>query len=189
MLVRKFHFCSVEVKVNLFRAYCTPLYTAPLWVNYKSESLRKLKVAYNDALRILLKEPRGGSASQLFCINGLTTFQALLRNLMHSFKCRLDGSLNEVIMVLVNPRYSSVRYHSHLWKHWYKCLLWLLAVWGFAPRPVRGYAQCKLHHLLTFYSVPLEGLSPTVSHAYTACKGHLLYILRMSWWWTCFYLF
>ena len=82
MLVRKFHFCSVEVKVNLFRAYCTPLYTAPLWVNYKSESLRKLKVAYNDALRILLKEPRGGSASQLFCINGLTTFQALLRNLM-----------------------------------------------------------------------------------------------------------
>ena len=66
MLVRKFHFCSAEVKVNLFRAYCTPLYTAPLWVNYKSESLRKLKVAYNDAFRILLKEPRGGSASQLY---------------------------------------------------------------------------------------------------------------------------
>ena len=123
MLVRKFHFCSVEVKVNLFRAYCTPLYTAPLWVNYKSESLRKLKVAYNDALRILLKEPRGGSASQLFCINGLTTFQALLRNLMHSFKCRLDRSINEVIMALVNPRYSSVRYHSYFWKHWYECLL------------------------------------------------------------------
>ena len=123
MLVRKFHFCSEEVKVNLFRAYCTPLYTAPLWVNYKKESLRKLKVAYNDALRIFLKKPRGGSASQLFCNYGLTTFQALLRNLMYSFKCRLDGSLNEVITVLVNPRHSSVRYRSHIWKHWYKCLL------------------------------------------------------------------
>ena len=45
MLVRKFHFCSEEVKVNLFRAYCTPLYTAPLWVNYRKESLWKLKAA------------------------------------------------------------------------------------------------------------------------------------------------
>ena len=123
MLIRKFHFCSVEVKVNLFRAYCTPLYTAPLWVNYKSESLRKLKVAYNDALRILLKKPRGDSASQLFCTNGLTTFQALLRNLMYSFKCRLDGSHNEVINVMINPRYSAVRYQSHMWNHWFKCLL------------------------------------------------------------------
>ena len=41
MLVRKFHYCSDEVKVNLFRAYCTPLYTAPfnLWVNYKKRKL------------------------------------------------------------------------------------------------------------------------------------------------------
>ena len=86
MLVRKFHYCSVEVKINLFRAYCTPLYTAPLWVKYKKESLRKLKVAYNDALRILLKKPRGSSASQLFCNSGLNTFQALLRNFIYSFK-------------------------------------------------------------------------------------------------------
>ena len=65
-LIRKFHYCSDDVKVNLFRAYCTPIYTAPLWVNYKKESLRKLQVAYNDCLRILLKKPRGGSASKLF---------------------------------------------------------------------------------------------------------------------------
>ena len=73
MLIRKLHFCSVEVKVSLFRAYFTPLYTAPLWVNYKSESLHKLKVAYNDALRLLLKKPR--DVSQIFCSNGLITFK------------------------------------------------------------------------------------------------------------------
>ena len=124
MLARNFHFCSIEVKVNLFRAYCTSLYTAPLWVNYKNDSFRKLKVAYNDALRILLKKPRGGgSISQLFCDNGLTTFQALLRNLMYSFKSRLNRSMNEVITVLVNPKYSSSRYRSHIWNHWYKCRL------------------------------------------------------------------
>ena len=112
-------------------------FTAIIWVNYKSESLRKLKVAFTDA-------------SQLFCSNGLTTFQALLRNLMHRFKCRLDGSLNEIIMVLVNPSYSSVRYQSQIWKHWYKCLLWLLVVCfmrGCAPRSVLKYAHCKFHQL------------------------------------------
>ena len=30
MLVRKFHHCSVDFKINLIRAYCSPLYTAPL---------------------------------------------------------------------------------------------------------------------------------------------------------------
>lgn len=47
MLVRKFHHCSDDVKVSLFRAYCTPLYAAPSWVNYKKETMRKLQVAYN----------------------------------------------------------------------------------------------------------------------------------------------
>ena len=110
--------CTINDHINH-----TPLYTAPLWVNYKKESLRKLKVAYNDALRILLKKPRGGSASQLFCEVGLTTFQALLRNLMFSFKCRLDGSQNEIIKMMTNPRYSTVRYSSCFWNHWYVCLL------------------------------------------------------------------
>ena len=122
MLVRKFHYCSVDVKVNLFRAYCTPLYTAPLWVNYKKESLRKLMVAYNDCLRILLKKSRFGSASMLFCDSGLSTFHALLRNLMYKFTCRLDGSKNEVITMMANPMYSSTRLQSYMWKHWHKCL-------------------------------------------------------------------
>ncbi|KAK0141236.1 hypothetical protein N1851_021750 [Merluccius polli] len=85
MLVRKFHYCSDDVKVNLFRSYCTPMYAAPLWVSYKKETLRKLQVAYNDCLRILLKKPRSSSASKLFCDSGLSTLQALLRNLMFKF--------------------------------------------------------------------------------------------------------
>ena len=34
MLVRKFYMCSIEVKIQLFRPYCTPLYMAQLWCNY-----------------------------------------------------------------------------------------------------------------------------------------------------------
>ena len=122
MLIRKFHYCSVEVKVNLFRAYCTPLYTAPLWVNYKKESLRKLQVAYNDCLRILMKKPRSTRASKLFCDLGLSTFMALLRNLVYKFMCRLTISPNNVISLMSDPSRSMIRYTSAIWDHWHECL-------------------------------------------------------------------
>ncbi len=34
MLVRKFYMCLDQVQINLFRAYCTSLYTAPLWCKF-----------------------------------------------------------------------------------------------------------------------------------------------------------
>ena len=122
MLVRKFHYCTTDVKVNLFRAYCTPLYTAPLWVRYKKESLRKLQVAYNDCFRILLKKPRSTRASELFCSLGLTTFMALLRNLTFKFMIRLDRSLNGLIGQMTDPSRSSVRFNSTIRGHWHEIL-------------------------------------------------------------------
>ncbi len=65
ILARRFRFCSDAVKTSLFKAYCTPLYTAHLWSNYKKASMQRLQVAYNDALRILLKRPGWCSASEL----------------------------------------------------------------------------------------------------------------------------
>ena len=57
MLLRKFSMCSDSVKCSLFRSYVTPLYTAQLWSNYKKMSMQRLKVAYNDARRLLLRVP------------------------------------------------------------------------------------------------------------------------------------
>ncbi len=51
--------CSDQQKINLFRAYCTSFYTAPLWVKFKKDSQGKLQVAYNDCMRILLKKQDG----------------------------------------------------------------------------------------------------------------------------------
>ena len=64
MLVRKFYMCSEDVKTQLFRTFCTPMYIAQLWWNYSnsSSSMRKLKVAYNDVMRMLLGLPRFQSA-------------------------------------------------------------------------------------------------------------------------------
>ena len=82
----------------------------------------RLQVAYNDAMRILLKKPRGDSASQMFVTVGVRTFKALLRHLMFKFMQRLDVSANGIIVALSSPYVSSSRYTSNLRIHWLKCL-------------------------------------------------------------------
>lgn len=96
VMARKFGSCSEGVKITLFRAYCTSLYTAHLWSKYKKGSLQKLTVAYNDALRLLLKRPRWSSASELFVTSRISTLPAVLRNLMYKFICRLNSSENNI---------------------------------------------------------------------------------------------
>lgn len=44
--------------------------------------MKKLQVAFNDALRILLKIPRLTSASQMFVSSDVPTLHAVLRNSM-----------------------------------------------------------------------------------------------------------
>lgn len=121
-LLRKFGACTDRVKVALFRAHCTPLYTAHLWSNYSKASLCKLQVAYNDALRILLRRPRWCSASEMFVAAGVNTLQATLRNFMYKFICRLNSSENCIIMALTSIKFSTTRYQSKIWKHWYSSL-------------------------------------------------------------------
>ncbi len=74
MLIRKFDMCTADVKVELFKTFCTPLFTAQTWWNYRLYSIRKLNVAYNDIMRLLLHLPRYHSASQLFANIGVPAF-------------------------------------------------------------------------------------------------------------------
>ena len=47
-----------DVKIALFRLYCTSLYFAHLWCSYSVAKMKKLQVADNYAFRILLGYPR-----------------------------------------------------------------------------------------------------------------------------------
>ena len=42
-LARKFGWCTVGVKLTLFKAYCSPMYTAHLWLKYKKPAFRNCK--------------------------------------------------------------------------------------------------------------------------------------------------
>lgn len=121
MLLRKFSAASVQTKVVLFNAFCSPIYGCQLWCNYRKESLNRLRVAYNNALRLLLKMPRWTSASDLFVTHGAITFHAIIRrhefSLMHSLTVsdnKLIKSFYESDRFLQSPLLSKWRHDLYV---------------------------------------------------------------------------
>ena len=55
--------CCTEVKLVILKTFCSPMYAAQLWWNYTVASIHKLKVAYSNVFRMLLRLPKYGSAS------------------------------------------------------------------------------------------------------------------------------
>ena len=84
-LARCFHMCSDNVKVTIFRSYCSSLYTSQLWWKYKVNSIRKLYVAYNNVFRMLFMLPRDCSASGMFAVHNVMSCPALVRKLVFVF--------------------------------------------------------------------------------------------------------
>ena len=68
-VIRKFHSCSIGVKLHLFHAYCCTMYCSQLWVNYNKGTYLKLKVAYNNMHFALtdLRIPPMGQCEQQVC--------------------------------------------------------------------------------------------------------------------------
>ena len=101
-LLRKFSFCSAHVKLTLFRSFCTNLYCSQLWSTYTKKCLNNLRVAYNNAFRILMGYARDCSASNMFVSNSIPTFEVLRRKYIYNFRKRLDNSDNVLISTLQN---------------------------------------------------------------------------------------
>ena len=119
MLIRRFNHCTPEVKVSLFRSFCSPLYTAQLWYNFFVYNFKKLKVAYNDILKMLFSVPRWHSSSEMFVNLRIPDCKAVIRNLIYKFMCRLNCSQNMIINNIVSSSRSDVKYLSKIFKFWY----------------------------------------------------------------------
>ncbi|KAJ8704762.1 hypothetical protein PYW08_012082 [Mythimna loreyi] len=79
MIAHRFKRCNAQVKIALFRAHCTSLYTCSLWAHYTQRSFSALCVQYNNAFRALLGLPRWCSASGMFADAHVDGFHAVLR--------------------------------------------------------------------------------------------------------------
>ena len=102
VLSRSFHMCSINVKNTLFRTFCTPMYTCHLWWNYKAQSFHKLKVAFNNAFRMMHNLPTYCSASEMFTVNSVADFKAVIRNLVHRFMTRLTISKHLLVRSILS---------------------------------------------------------------------------------------
>jgi len=83
-------------------------------------SYRKLNVAYNDAFRHLLHEPRWCSASQLFVANKVSSFAANIGKLVYSLWRSLNASDNVFINAALR---SDLLVRSPVFRRWRNIVL------------------------------------------------------------------
>ena len=97
MLLRKFGKCSKDVKVQLFKSYLGNTYCSQLWANVKRTQIQKLKIAYNNSLRIFFNLPRMCSISNMFVTIGIPSYAEFSRKEIYSFWKRVEGSENLIV--------------------------------------------------------------------------------------------
>ena len=94
--------CSADVKIALFRSYCTCFYCPFLWTHYKKSTHSKLRVAFNNVYRRILKLPPRSRASTMYAINHIDSFEVLLRKRIFGFTERLYNYENTIIKCINN---------------------------------------------------------------------------------------
>ena len=107
MLLRKFSYCSPDVKYCMFKSYCATMYCSFMWLDSTVTSMKKLKIAYDNGLRRLLNWPKYNSASDMFV--NIPSFRELLRKFVFSFKTRIIESDNSLLNGIITiPLFSSI---------------------------------------------------------------------------------
>ena len=101
-LLRLFHHSSTDVKLALFRSYCACFYCPFLWTHYKKSTHSKLRVAFNNVYRRILKLPPRSSASTMYAINNIDSFVVLIRERIFSLTERLNNCENTIIKCINN---------------------------------------------------------------------------------------
>ena len=117
-LLRTFHYCSTDVKLELFKSYCTSFYCCYLWTAYKKSTFDRLRVAFNNAYRRVLGQPWRCSASAMYANFGINNFEATIRKATFGFIQRLAKSTNSLIVTI--EKSWSVR--IDIWNFWEKTL-------------------------------------------------------------------
>ena len=115
IISRKFANCSINVKLVVFKTYCSCLYTSQLWGTCLSRTVNRLKVAYNDSLRMVLGIPRYCSASEMFAYTNVPSCQCVIRLNIYSFMKRIQCMNNEIVHSIVH---SDLIFSSLLWLNW-----------------------------------------------------------------------
>ncbi|CAG9124587.1 unnamed protein product [Plutella xylostella] len=155
MIARRFARCSAEVKITLFRAYCSSFYTSSLWVNHTQRAYNALRVQYNNAFRVLMGLPRFCSASGMFAAARVDCFHATMRKRCTSLVRRVRASANTILALFANR--FDLQYMNHC------CMIHVLerlttTKWGASPQVLRT-SGLALAFSVGEYACPVWGRS------------------------------
>ena len=109
MLVRKFSFAPIEVKIQLIKSYCCPIYGCALWRHSFQNSSRKLTVNYSDTFKRLINVPRYTSSSLAFPMNATDHINVVFRKFAYSLMSRVITSPDSIVTAIIN----SDAYHQY----------------------------------------------------------------------------
>ena len=85
----------------------------------KAHSFHQLKVAFNNAFRMLHNLPTYCSASEMFTVNRVADCKAVIRNLVHRFISRLMISKHLLVRSILS---SDLVWSSRIRRHWARLL-------------------------------------------------------------------
>ena len=120
MLINKFRKCNDEVKIQLFKSYCTSLYCCTLWSNFSLQEYSRLRTAYNNIFRSLMHVDRRSSVSKAFIDTGIDCFNVIVRKNIFSLRNRLMNSNNVIVKAVMSSRHFLLG--SRISARWHKLL-------------------------------------------------------------------
>ena len=83
-VLRKFHMCTVDVKLRIFDSFCTPMYASHLWWKFKISTFNKLNTSYHNMFKRFLGFSKFESTSLLCTIFDFQCCKATIRK--HIFR-------------------------------------------------------------------------------------------------------
>jgi hypothetical protein len=117
ILISKFRKCSNEVKVQLFKSFCSNAYCSHLWSSFSKGVFRKLQVAYNNIFRSLMQISRRSSISKAFIEHNVDSFSVLVRKNITNFIKRINSSDNVLVSSYVSSQYFIYGKLNRMWQY------------------------------------------------------------------------
>ena len=100
-LIRNLKDRSEEVKVLLFKIYCTGFYCSSLWYKYRCKTYTQVKSAYNNFFRLLMDHDEI-CVSKTMIDNNINPFNAVMRKYIAGFIKQLDNCEDVIVKTLYN---------------------------------------------------------------------------------------
>jgi len=82
---------------NITDSNITVIYGCQLWCHFRKDSFNRLRVAYNNALRLFLNLPPWSSVSELSVKHGAHSFYSLIHKQQYSLFFSLVNSANLIV--------------------------------------------------------------------------------------------